>query len=282
MLVKMGDPADLPVSFDARDAWGANCTIIGKVGSQAACGDCWAWSATQAYESARCIAGRGPDEELSRQDMAECCFGAGCGYSKGCVAGTPRAAFSWIAHFGGISTGGMYNSSQGCKPYSLFPCSVETRAQDPTNPLPVCHNTNPPRTLTCRASCTNPLFNGTYAGDKVGNHDPDFTVSGLVYRDDNQTHMMNFMKTYGPISVAFEVFDDFPTYKTGVYVRSKNAKGLGGHAVTAVGWGVDNGTKYWTVKNSWSTYWGEKGYFRIRRGTNEAGIEGQAVGVSWS
>ena len=248
MLFEMGDPRDLPESFDARGAW-KNCSVIGRVGSQAACGDCWAWSATQAYESARCIAGRGPDQELSKQDMAECCTGALCGYSVGCKAGTPRAAMGWIAHGDGIVTGGMYNSSEGCKPYSLAPCSVETKAQDPSNPLPTCHNTNPPRSLTCRNTCSNTAYNGTYADAKVGGHDSQASVVGLAYRGDNNTHMMQFIKTFGPISVAFEVCDDFPTYKSGVYIKRSGAKPLGGHAVTAVGWGVEQGVKYWLVKN---------------------------------
>jgi len=54
----------------------------------------------------------------------------------------------------------------------------------------------------------------------------------------------------------------------------------GGHAVKLVGWGVDKGVKYWKVANSWNPYWGEKGYFRIRRGNNEGGIESQVIGSS--
>ena len=100
--------------FDARDAWD-NCSVIGKVGSQAGCGDCWAWSATQAFESALCIAGRHADVELSKVDTAECCAGALCGYSKSCTAGTPSAALLWLIHTG-VVTGGAYNSSQGCRP----------------------------------------------------------------------------------------------------------------------------------------------------------------------
>ena len=40
-----------------------------------------------------------------------------------------------------------------------------------------------------------------------------------------------------------------------------------------VGYGSQNGVKYWKIKNSYGAKWGEKGYFRITRGTNECGIE---------
>merc|ERR1711966_646544 len=40
---------------------------------------------------------------------------------------------------------------------------------------------------------------------------------------------------------------------------------------------VEAGVKYWKVQNSWNPYWGEEGYFRIRRGTDEAGIEDEVT-----
>ena len=51
---------------------------------------------------------------------------------------------------------------------------------------------------------------------------------------------------------------------------------LTNHAVLCVGWGVTddaNQTPYWIVKNSWGSGWGESGYFRILRGSSEAGGE---------
>jgi len=83
----------------------------------------------------------------------------------------------------------------------------------------------------------------------------------------------------GPIEVAFFVFTDFKPYAGGVYQRTAKGEYEGGHAVKIIGWGVEKSTKvpYWLVANSWGENWGEKGFFRIRRGTNECGIETQVA-----
>ena len=83
----------------------------------------------------------------------------------------------------------------------------------------------------------------------------------------------------GPISVAFTVYADFPTYKSGVY-KHTTGSALGGHAVEMIGYGNDpTGGDYWLVKNSWNDQWGDAGCFKIARGSDECGIEGSAASI---
>jgi len=44
----------------------------------------------------------------------------------------------------------------------------------------------------------------------------------------------------------------------GVY-KHEAGSALGGHAVKLMGWGVEKGTPYWLVANSWNPDWGDKG-----------------------
>ena len=46
------------------------------------------------------------------------------------------------------------------------------------------------------------------------------------------------------------------------------------HDVEITGWGVTpGGIPYWVARNSWGTYWGERGWFRLLRGSNHLFIE---------
>jgi len=82
------------------------------------------------------------------------------------------------------------------------------------------------------------------------------------------------ISTNGPIEVAFNVYNDFFSYSTGIY-QHKTGSYAGGHAVKMLGYGTENGVNYWICANSWNTSWGENGYFRIAFG--QCGIEGQGT-----
>lgn len=84
--------------------------------------------------------------------------------------------------------------------------------------------------------------------------------------------------TDGPVEAGFTVYKSFMSYASGVYHHHWWMfwdQVMGGHAIKIVGWGEEDGTPYWLVANSWSSTWGEDGYFRMKRGTNECQIESQ-------
>jgi len=68
--------------------------------------------------------------------------------------------------------------------------------------------------------------------------------------------------TYGSVTAAFTVFEDFLTYQSGVYTHI-SGESHGGHAVKCIGWGVENGQAYWLNVNSWNNTWGDAGTFKI-------------------
>jgi cathepsin B len=85
---------------------------------------------------------------------------------------------------------------------------------------------------------------------------------------------MQDLYTNGPFLTGFTVYQDFMSYKSGVYQHVTGGM-LGGHAVKIIGYGTDSksGLDYWLVANSWNVDWGQNGYFMISRGNNECNFE---------
>ena len=66
------------------------------------------------------------------------------------------------------------------------------------------------------------------------------------------------------VSVAIWVGTKFSSYKSGRYVDSACNRSPN-HAVAVVGYGKMDGMKYWKVRNSWGTWWGNNGYILMDR-----------------
>ena len=232
----------IPDSFDARTAW-PKCNSIGHIRDQGPCGSCWAFGAVEAMSDRICISsGQTNQLELSAQDMVSCCDSCG----DGCEGGYPSAAWDFWDQTGLVS--------ETVYPYAFPSCEHHINGSKPpcgsVQPTPDCN----------QQLLKNPKNQGKSS----------YSISSNVEKI--QTEIM----TNGPVEVAFSVYADFLTYKSGVYHHTSGSM-LGGHAVKMLGWGVDSGTPYWIVANSWNPDWGNQGYFYIRRGHDECGIESEVV-----
>ena len=86
-----------------------------------------------------------------------------------------------------------------------------------------------------------------------------------------------------PVAIAIEADTKyFQSYSGGILTSSSCGTSLD-HGVLIVGYGEDSGQKFWLVKNSWGTTWGDKGYVKIARSesTNDPGICGIAMDPSF-
>jgi C1A family cysteine protease len=81
------------------------------------------------------------------------------------------------------------------------------------------------------------------------------------------------VRKYGPIAVDFNLLPDFFIYRDGIYQANSQCKNSKiRHALLIIGYGIENGVKYWLVQNSWGTDWGLNGFAKIARGQNTCGI----------
>jgi cathepsin X len=93
---------------------------------------------------------------------------------------------------------------------------------------------------------------------------PKITISeyGSVRGDDD---IMSEIFARGPVS-AYINADCIETYTGGINMYDTCNTRTTNHAIQLNGWGTEDGTDFWIARNSWGTYWGEHGFFRIVRG----------------
>merc|ERR1712054_694635 len=105
--------------------------------------------------------------------------------------------------------------------------------------------------MGCAKECSESGYSGSYSNDKQ--------MASSAYSVRTVSQIQQDLVQNGPMYVAFSVYSDFPTYKSGVYTKTSGSSFLGGHAVTLVGYGELDGQKYWKIKNSWNEQWGDNG-----------------------
>ncbi|KAA8542193.1 hypothetical protein F0562_023345 [Nyssa sinensis] len=118
--------------------------------------------------------------------------------------------------------------------------------------------------------------------DNRKENSPVVTIDGYENVPANNEDALLKAAANQPVSVAIEAGGaDFQFYSEGVFTGYCGTEL--DHGVTVVGYGTTlDGTKYWIVKNSWGSEWGEKGYIRMKRGVSaKEGLCGIAMEASY-
>jgi len=231
----------IPRQYNARETYAAKCPGFNHVMYQGSCGNCWAVSTMSMINDRVCMYQQeGVDQKfLSAKHLTTC-------LKKGCDGGWFADALQfWITD--GLVAGGDYRMNQpaGCKPYP--------------------RDTGEMKNATCNPSCDD--------GSAIIEEEKSFGGARYEIKTKNAAEIMAEIFLYGSVIATFDVYDDFAHYyKKGVYKRISDKK-LGGHAAKLYGWGVENGVPFWFAANSWGKDWGDGGFFKIQRGTNECNIE---------
>eukprot|EP00352_Strombidinopsis_acuminata_P002866 CAMPEP_0176379114 /NCGR_PEP_ID=MMETSP0126-20121128/30132_1 /TAXON_ID=141414 ORGANISM="Strombidinopsis acuminatum, Strain SPMC142" /NCGR_SAMPLE_ID=MMETSP0126 /ASSEMBLY_ACC=CAM_ASM_000229 /LENGTH=617 /DNA_ID=CAMNT_0017741763 /DNA_START=16 /DNA_END=1869 /DNA_ORIENTATION=+ len=208
------------------------------------CGSCWAHAATSAMSDRIKIARNAawPDINIAPQVLISCEM-----QDDGCHGGSHYEAFKWMSE--------NEITDETCSIY---------RARGHDNGQ-VCSAMQSCRNCYPGEACYIPKHYYIYQTDEYGH------LSG-------EENMMQEIYQRGPIACSIAVPEDLDNYTGGIYEDTTGDLHTV-HAISVVGWGVENGVKYWKVRNSWGTHWGEDGFFRVVKGINNIDIESKC---SWA
>jgi cathepsin X len=190
------------------------------------CGSCWAHAAMSSIADRIKIATNGTMRDVIPAIQVL----INCGHAGSCNGGDSAAANAWV-HKNGIP-------EVTCQQY-------QAKNMECTD-MNTCMNCEPNK--PCYA---------------ITNY-PKITISefGTVYGEEN---IMSEIYARGPVS-AYINANCLETYTGGIAKYDNCNTVMINHAIQLNGWGTENGVDYWIGRNSWGTYWGEHGFFRIVRG----------------
>jgi cathepsin C len=227
----------LPQTFDWINVSGTDW--LDPVMDQGDCGSCYAASSMRMLTARHKITQKDPDALPWSINAPLFCSE----YNQGCKGGYGFLTSKWSSDVGLVPATCMrYNTKGECK----LECDLSKDLEG----------------KHFRAA------NHRYVGNWYGNSTTESIMWELYLR--------------GPMVLSFEPADDFMFYSDGVYQSASLINKLHkptqewervDHAVLVVGWGEEDGKKYWRIQNSWGEDWGEDGFFRMVRDENESGIE---------
>jgi cysteine peptidase B len=91
-------------------------------------------------------------------------------------------------------------------------------------------------------------------------------IRSYINIQQNEMVMANWLYHNGPISIGVDA-SSWQTYTGGILTNCKSEQV--DHGVLLVGFNDNHNPPYWVIKNSWGADWGENGYIRVAKGSNQ-------------
>jgi len=248
---------DLPKDWDWRNVSGVNYLTPNKQQHLPVyCGGCWAFASVQSLNDRIHIARNAsfPPVGLAHQVLLNC---QDCG---DCEEGGDGACVYGYAHKYGMP-------DETCQPYQAR-TGVE------------CIEGKKKGTKHCNAEC---LCKNAEADRKTMYAITEYRKWYVGAHGRLPTMNIHAMKSeiyaHGPIICGIACTDNFEyNYAGGIFAEKTNwTIDDFDHEVAVSGWGVDENTgeEYWLVRNTWGMFWGEQGWFKLKMGVDNMGVEAQ-------
>lgn len=257
---------DAPKSFDIRAVGPEKINYASPDRNQHIpqyCGSCWAHGTTSALNDRFQMARKNafPHVFLSPQLLVNC-IPAPADKSQGnggCLGGDPADVYPYLHDQGGVHE--TCQNYQAKDLYKDFKCDASG----------ICKNCDPDKGCYPMGSPTGENNFTKYYVDEFGrinSTDPKKNHDSMVAEIGNR----------GPIACGVCVTPAFEAYSGGIFEDTTGCTEMD-HEISVAGYGTDpdTGKDFWLVRNSWGRYWGEQGWVRIARGTNNLGIEQDCV-----
>lgn len=221
---------------------------VKDIQNQESCGSCWALSAITVLRSHSEIAKK--PRSFSAQELVDCVVNKHhCGGSGGCRGATVEHALDYVMR-NGLAT-------KEESPYYAVRsvCEKPSRKQEQD---------------------MDELFRPKLHKASVSDASRSFGMVGWERLPENKYEpILHAVSEKGPVAVSVAATGWF-SYSQGIFDGcSLNA--VINHAVNLIGYGEEDGTKYWLIQNAWGTGWGENGKMRLLRTDDE----GQKCGTDY-
>jgi len=294
---KADDKITIPDSFDGRITWKG---LLSPVINQGSCGSCWAFASTACLADRFNIQSLGlMHVELSAAKLILCNW-EGPELELQNINPELEADKLQTLNLKSINTGACFGNTlydawrylyllgtptEQCVPYNKTIGTNKVSYKhlsnfaDPTS-IPFCTTITGMIGDMCAGS-----YYDEYLGEETGEPAKRYrayhfyAVAGTKNDKGSEYDIRYNIYNWGTVTTGFTVYPDFYTFDAKKEIYKWNGKGsaVGGHAVCIVGWGEEKGTKYWIIRNTWGKKFGDDGYFRMIRGTNECSLEENVV-----